>query len=110
MLAFLIGLAATGAGFIAVGLFFSSLSSNQIVAAALTLTYMIAMLLPYIIRFQPAIANSPWNTVLQHISFLDVWANNLTGKLIPRQLVFHISMTVLAIFGTIKVLEARKWK
>ena len=110
LLAFLIGLAATGAGFIAVGLFFSSLSSNQIIGAALTLAFMIAMLLPYIIRFQPAIANSPWSTVLQHISFLDVWANNLSGKLVPRQLVFPISLAVLALFGTVKVLEARKWK
>ena len=92
------------------GLFFSSLSSNQIIGAALTLAFMIAMLLPYIIRFQPAIANSPWSTVLQHISFLDVWANNLSGKLVPRQLVFPISLAVLALFGTVKVLEARKWK
>jgi len=109
LLSFFMGLVATGAGFIAVGLFFSSLSSNQIVSAALTLAYMIFMLLLYIIHFQPSIQNTIWARIIEHTSFLDLWETNLQGKLIPRQLLFHLSMTVLALFGTVKVLEARKW-
>lgn len=110
LLSFFVGLVASGAGFIAVGLFFSSLTSNQIVAAAITLSYMIFMLLLYMLHFQPDLQNTIWAKVIEHFSFLDLWLTTLQGKLIPRNLAFHLSITVLALFGTVKVLEARKWK
>jgi ABC-2 type transport system permease protein len=110
LLSFFIGLVASGAGFIAVGLFFSSLTSNQIVAAAMTLSYMIFMLLLYMLHYQPSLQNTIWTKIIDHMSFLDLWLTTLQGKLIPRQLAFHVSITVLALFAAVKVLEARKWK
>jgi hypothetical protein len=53
--------------------------------------------------------NSPWVVVLTHMSYLDVWVNTLQGKLILRNLLFFASLSVLWLFLTVKVLEARKW-
>jgi hypothetical protein len=47
---------------------------------------------------------------LQHVSFLNLWESSLEGKLVPRQLVFHISLAVLSLFVATKVLEARRWQ
>ncbi len=54
-------------------------------------------------------ASSAWVTVLKHISYIDVWIDTLDGRLMPRQLIFFVSMTVVWLFFSVKVLEARKW-
>jgi hypothetical protein len=50
-----------------------------------------------------------WHAVLSHISYVDTWFDSVRGSLIPRQLLFHLTLAVLWLFATIKVLEARKW-
>ena len=109
LLSFAVVLSATGAGFVAMGLLFSAVSSNQLVAGALTLVGMIGLLVPYILQFR-LMETSGWGTVLNHISFLSGWESALEGKLIPRQLVFSLSLTVFCLFCAGKALESRKWK
>lgn len=109
LLSFGVALAASGAGFVAMGLLFSALSSNQLIAGALTLVGMIGLLVPYILQFR-MMETSGWGTVLGHISFLTGWESALEGKLIPRQWVFSASLAVFCLFCSVKVLEARKWK
>jgi hypothetical protein len=79
------------------------------VAGALTLVGMIGLLVPYILQFR-LMETSGWGTVLNHISFLSGWESALEGKLIPRQLVFSLSLTVFCLFCAGKALESRKWK
>lgn len=109
LLSFGVALAASGAGFVAMGLLFSALSGNQLIAGALTLVGMIGLLVPYIMQFR-LMETSGWGTVLGHISFLTGWESALEGKLIPRQWVFSVSLTVFCLFCSVKVLESRKWK
>lgn len=109
LLSFGVALAASGAGFVAMGLLFSAVSGNQLVAGALTLVGMIGLLVPYILQFR-MMETSGWGTVLGHISFLTGWESALEGKLIPRQWVFSVSLTVFCLFCSVKVLESRKWK
>jgi ABC-2 type transport system permease protein len=111
LLSFLIALAFTGAGFLGMGLFFSSLTGNQIVSAVLTFLGMIfftglAFMSWIVGRNSP---NSAWIPVLEHVSYVEFWSKSLDGQLNPRFLAFHLSAAILWLFLTIKVLEARRW-
>ena len=102
---------AVGAGFISMGLFFSSLTRNQIIAAVLTFVGMIAHLAAFIVKLRYRLERGDfWYEVLTYVSFLDLWTNTLEGTFTPRFLLFHLSATVFFLYATVKVLEARKWK
>jgi ABC-type transport system involved in multi-copper enzyme maturation permease subunit len=111
LLSFLVVLTCTGAGFLGMGLFFSSLTRNQIAAAVLSFAGMLALTFPWFIRQMPGLlaSDSGWSTVFQHVSYLDLWLTSLEGKLPPQDLVIHLSAAVFWLFLTSKVLEARKW-
>jgi ABC-2 type transport system permease protein len=111
LLSFNLALLAIGAGFIAMGLFFSSLTRNQIIAAVLTFVGMLGHLALYIVKFRARL--SPGDVlydVITYASFLDLWQSTLEGNFAPKLLMFHLSAAVFFLFATVKVLEARKWK
>jgi hypothetical protein len=108
ILSFLIALACSGAGFMAMGLFFSALTRNQIAAAVLSFMMMTVLLVVFFLN-QRLGAGSAWQTLLTHMSFINLWETSLTGRLAPRDLMFHLSAAVFWLFLTVKVLEARKW-
>jgi len=108
LLSFFIVLAVTGAGFLSMGLFFSSLTRSQIAAAILTFMIMMVFLGIFFIS-QMIGPTSPWHTVLSYISFIDLWFVAVAGNLAPRFLLVHLSICVFFLFLTTKVLDARKW-
>jgi len=105
MLAFFIALGLTGAGFLAIGLFFSSITKNQIIAAVLAFAVIMALTAVFWLADLPA----PWNDILTYISHLDLWIDAVQGQFAPRMLVFHLSVAIFFLYLTTKVLEARKW-
>jgi ABC-type transport system involved in multi-copper enzyme maturation permease subunit len=109
LLSFTIALAATGAHFLSMGIFFSSLSHNQIIAAVMTFVGMVALVSIYFFINFVFPEGSVWRTVLTHASFVDLWQEAVQGKLALRSLLFPVSATIFWLFLTIKVLEARKW-
>ena len=112
LLSFFVGLCFTGAGFVSMGLFFSSLTRNQIISGILTLVGMVALTLIFLFNMMLQRLkgpDTPWATVLTHISYLDIWVDTTDGKLVPRLLLFYFSMTIAWLFLTVKVLEARRW-
>ena len=108
LLALFIAMIAMGAGWIAMGVFFSSLTRNQIAAAVMTLVAMLLLAGVYLLRFYIG-AEGTLNEVLIQLSFIDLWEQSAAGQLAPRMLVFHLAMAVFWLFLTVKVLEARKW-
>jgi hypothetical protein len=108
LLSFLAVLAASGAGFVSMGLFFSSLTRSQIASFVLTFSGMVALLVVYF--GAQMTRDASWETVLSHVSFINLWWDTLEGKIVPRTLLFPLSMTVLFLFMTVKVLESRKWR
>jgi ABC-type transport system involved in multi-copper enzyme maturation permease subunit len=108
LLSFFIVMVCTGAGFVSMGLFFSALTGNQIIAAVLTFVGMIAHTATFLVRnmIEPP---SAWYDILGYVSYIDLWFQSLGGTLAPRYLVFHISAAAFFLFLTAKVLEARKW-
>jgi hypothetical protein len=108
LLSFYVALLFTGASFIAMGLFFSCLTSNQIVAAVLTFAGMMAQLI--LLFIQREVDNkSAWRAIIEHVAYVNVWINSFQGVLVPAQLLFHVSFAIVWLFMAVKVLEARKW-
>jgi hypothetical protein len=108
LFAFSVALVATAAGFISMGLFFSSLTRNQIIAAIPTFGLMLLWTFLYFIK-QSRPPDSPTYTIMSHVSYVDFWINAVDGKLSLRYLVFHVSAAVFWLYATVKVLEARRW-
>src|SRR5262249_25619612 len=111
LFSFAIGLAATTAAFISMGVFFSSLTRSQVASGVLTFAGMLSLTLLFLVGrlLNQFLASSDWVTVLKLVSYIDVWIDTLDGRLLPRQLIFFVSMTVVWLFFSVKVLEARKW-
>jgi ABC-2 type transport system permease protein len=111
LFSFVIGLTATTSAFISMGLFFSSLTKSQIASGVLTFAGMLGWTMIFLINIPLTrlLPSSAWTTVLHHMSYINVWIDTLDGKLMPRQLLFFGSMTVIWLFLSVKVLEARKW-
>jgi ABC-type transport system involved in multi-copper enzyme maturation permease subunit len=108
LLSFYVALICSGAAFVAMGLFFSSLTRNQIVAAVLTFMGMTILLGIYLIE-RSAPVGPAGAAVLKQFSFVDLWIDSLGGKLYVRDVVMQLSVAAFWLFLTVKVLEARKW-
>jgi ABC-2 type transport system permease protein len=103
-----IGLSTMGMMFVAVGLFFSSLTRNQIVAAVWTfvaLFFMIVMV-PLVHLFA-ARQHAGWAEGLRFSSVLYQIQSFGVGRLDLRFVAFHLSVCVFALYLTVKALEAR---
>jgi ABC-type transport system involved in multi-copper enzyme maturation permease subunit len=111
LLTFFLALMFMGAGWLAMGLFFSSVTRNQIAAAILTLVVMIGLTVLFFIRrsLPREMVGTPWYNFLEFISYVDLWISSSFGTLSPRQLLLHLSLAIFWLFLTVKVLESRKW-
>jgi ABC-type transport system involved in multi-copper enzyme maturation permease subunit len=111
LLGFYVGLAAQGGMFIAMGLFFSSLTKNQIVAAVLTFVVLESLLFFALLRENPLVLALPdaLLAVAGRLSFYHMWAESLSGQLPIRDVLLAVSLTIFGLFLTVKVLEIRKW-
>ena len=92
------------------GLFCSSLTSNQIIAAVFTFVGMMAHLAIYFAGGMISMPGSAIADAINYVNFVDLWIESLRGTLAPRYLVFHASLAIFFLFATVKVLESRKWK
>lgn len=110
LLSFTVANLAIGAGFMAMGLFFSALTQHQLVSFALTLAMMLAFTAVLFVVGQDASGpRTVLQTILRHISYLHLWIDALEGRLAFKYVVYHLSAAVFWLFATVKVLDARKW-
>jgi ABC-2 type transport system permease protein len=107
LLAGYLGFLLMGALFLAVGLFASSLTENQIVAALITFA---VLLMLWIIGWAADFAPAPFNTILTHLSILEHNDTFAKGVLDTKDILYYVDFTVLALFLTLRSLEARRWK
>jgi ABC-type transport system involved in multi-copper enzyme maturation permease subunit len=109
LLSFYAALAACSAAFVACGVFFTALTSNQIVAAVLTFMTMLFLVVCYFVKRQVEDLSVATQTFLTRLSFIDLWQQSLEGQLAVRDIVVWASAAVFGLFLSVKVLEARKW-
>lgn len=102
-----LGLFLQGAAFIAVGIFFSSLTENQIVAAVLTFG---TLLLFWILSWASYSAGGIWKGVLNYLSFIQHFDDMTRGILDTTDLVYYLSFIFLGLFLTHSVIQSRRWR
>jgi ABC-2 type transport system permease protein len=100
------GLLLWGATCMAVGMFMSSLTESQMVAAILSF----AILLPWWLLVNLAqTVEEPVRSVLNHLSFNVQLQDLQTGVLSLKALVFFGSVILFSLFLTHRAVEARRW-
>jgi ABC-2 type transport system permease protein len=102
-----LGLLLMGATFLAVGIFASSLTENQIVAAITTFG---TLLLLWVVGWSAEYVGGPWGRVLSHLSILEHFDTFARGVLDTKDVIFYLDVTIVALFLTLRSLEARRWK
>jgi gliding motility-associated transport system permease protein len=103
-----VGLLLLGSAFLAVGLFASSLTENQVVAAVITFGI---LLMFWVIGWGAESAGGAWwGKVLSHLSITDHFESFAKGVFETRDIIYYIDFTLLALFLTLRSLEARRWK
>ncbi|MHB8054901.1 MAG: ABC transporter permease subunit [Candidatus Aminicenantales bacterium] len=102
-----LGLFLMGAAFIALGLFFSALTENQIVAAVLTFG---ALLLFWIVSWAASAASGLGRSILDYASILRHFDNLTRGILDTSDIVYYLSFIFLGLFLTHAVIQSRRWR
>jgi ABC-2 type transport system permease protein len=101
-----VGLVLLGGTFLAVGLLASSLTENQIVAAIGTFG---ALLIFWVIGWSADYAGPVAGRLLSHLSIIDHYDSFARGVLDTRDVIYYVNFIVLALFLTLRSLEARRW-
>jgi ABC-type transport system involved in multi-copper enzyme maturation permease subunit len=107
LIGFYIAVALSGASLVAMGLFFSSLTRNQIAAAIMTFAGMVSLTLLFFIGAESK--TEVLRKLAEYVSYVNLWITACQGQLLLRDLIFHGSAAVFWLFLSVKVLEARKW-
>ena len=101
-----LGLVLMGGMFLAIGLFASSLTENQIVAAIVTFGILLML---WVLGGTAEFAGGPLGAVLTHLSILEHNDTFAKGVLDTKDIIYYVDFTVLALFLTLRSLEARRW-
>lgn len=103
----LAGMLLLGAAFLAVGLFVSSLTESQVIAA---IGGFVAMMILYLMDFfATSIPVEFISKALQSLSFSTRYSEFTTGIFNISSVLFFISVAVVFNFFTIRILEKRRW-
>jgi ABC-2 type transport system permease protein len=104
-----IGAVLMGAAYLAIGLYFSSLTDNQVVAFIFSLVVIFALLL---IGIAPIYLNKlgVFVYVCEYLSLLTHFNNIARGVIDTRDVVYYLSIIILFLFLNSKNIEARKWR
>ena len=102
-----VGLLLMGATFIAVGVFASSLTENQIVAA---LVSFLILLMFWVVGWSADFANPALSRVLQHLSLTEHNESFAKGVFETKDIIFYVNFTLVALFLALRSLESRRWR
>ncbi|MCD6319555.1 MAG: ABC transporter permease subunit [Candidatus Desulfofervidaceae bacterium] len=100
-----LGLLLMGSAFISLGVFISSLTENQIVAAALTFGL---LLLFWVINWATYITEPPLSKIFEHISLITHFRHFTKGVIDTADIVFYCTFILLGLFLTLRSLEIQR--
>jgi len=102
-----LGLLLMGAAFVALGMFISSLTENQIVAGAISFG---AALLCWVLSWTSSITSETVGSVLKQLSILEHLESFNKGVLSLPDLSFFVLFTVFFLFLTLRSIETYRWR
>ncbi len=103
-----LGMILLGAAFLAVGVFTSTLTRHQLLAAVAA----IVILAVFALLSEPLAAHSPapWNKIAARLSAMSYLRSFARGLFDTRGVVFFLSITGGFLFLSTKTLESRRWR
>ncbi len=108
MTATYLGVGCIGACYLSIGLFTSAITRSQAVAAMISFSVLCGL---FFAGFIPYYARIPWmQEVGRYISSVMHMMEFSRGVVDTRPLVFYLTLTLLMLFATVKVVESRKWR
>ena len=102
-----LGLFLMGAACIGLGLFFSALTENQIVAAVLTL---LTLLLFFVLHWVSTLGSGPWQGVVNYLAFSSHLEDMTRGILDTKDVVYYASFAFFGLFLAHSVIQSRRWR
>ncbi|MBN2345993.1 MAG: ABC transporter permease subunit [Candidatus Aminicenantes bacterium] len=102
-----LGLFLLGAVFIAIGLFASSLTENQVIAAVVSFS---SILLIWVVSWVGESGPGAWRGILTYLSFFSHFKNMVGGVIDTQDIVYYLSFIFLGLYLTRSVFEFRKWR
>lgn len=102
-----LGLILQGAGLLALGTFISTLTKNQIIAAAVTFA---VCLLLFVLDWSTGFETATWAKVLSYLSITRHFESFAKGLLDSKDAVYYISTIILGLFLTIRSMESLRWR
>lgn len=102
-----LGLFLLGASFIACGIFISSLTENQIVAAIATVGVLVFF---WFIDWNEGIAGEKAIVILHQFSLFEHFFNFPRGVIDTADVIYYLCLIAFFLFLTLRSLESRKWR
>ena len=103
-----VGLIGIGSLFLAIGLLSSCLSRSQLVAAVLTFSVLVVLI---VVGFlENLVTDESLRGLIGYLNLLQHMEEFGKGIVETRRLVYYLSSIVLLLFFSARILEARKWK
>jgi len=102
-----LGVVLLGLTLIAIGSFISALTESQIIAGVVTF---VVFLLLWVLDFGVRGASTTTGEVLKYLSILQHYETFATGVIDTSSIVFYLSVTVLGLFLTLRVIESMRWR
>jgi ABC-2 type transport system permease protein len=102
-----LGLAFLSVSFVAIGLFTSSITQNQIIAA---ISCFGALLLLFVISWPAQAGGSQFADLLRYLSLPDHFSQMVTGIIDTRDIVYFLSLIFVALFLTQRSVESARWR
>lgn len=104
----ILGVLLIGAAFIAIGLFISSLTENQIISAVVSIGVFALIMASSV--FASGISNTVIRVIVKWFSVMDRFAGFQRGIFDITALVYYISLAAVFLFLTVRVYEKRRWE
>jgi ABC-2 type transport system permease protein len=103
----LFGMLLLGASFIAIGMFISNLTENQLIAAVLSICVILGL---YIVNSLNGVISNPiLAALLSAISIYSRYINFSMGIFNMSDAIYYLSVAAIFGFLTVRVLEKRRW-
>ena len=102
-----LGLALLGVSFVAVGMFTSSLTQNQIIAAISSFGL---LLLLYVISWPAQAGGAEFAGLLKYLSLPDHFSQMVSGIIDSQDIVYFLSVILVALFLTQRSVESARWR
>jgi len=102
-----LGLLLYGLAIIAIGLFISTLTENQIIAAVISFG---AIMMLWLVDVLASNAESGSKDVLTYLSILSHLDDFMKGVLSTSHVIFYLSLMLVALFMTYRSIDSLRWR